>query len=150
MISGQPLRFPRGWLATLAGGVSGVAVVGVLGVVAGWAYAGAYGTGGLEDLIYPAIGACVGAWFGAALGAAGLLKLRHHSRPIASGFVFAVIGTMLIVALVAFGSYFLPQGFNETVGVAVIIVVPPVGAALVTRRLLEDPPAGGEDRKDVE
>jgi hypothetical protein len=138
MISGQPLRFPRGWLATLVGGVLGAGLVGIIGMAAGWAWADAYGTGGFEDLIYPAIGTCIGAWFGSALGAAVLLKLRHHQRPLMSGFVFAVVGVMLIVALFAFGSNLLPQAFNETIGVAVIIVVPPVGAALIARRILED------------
>ena len=127
---------PVGWVATLLGGVLGGVVGGFLGVIVGSAYADKYGSGDLGDLIYVVIATPAGAWFGAALGVAGMLKVFGRSRPLMSGFVFAAVHVASSVAIFAFGEIFTPQEFNETVGVAIIAVVPPVGAAILSRWLL--------------
>ena len=129
-------RLPTGWLATLIGGVVGGLLGGFLGLMAGIAYADRNGTGGLEDLVYPLYATPVGAWFGAALGAAALLRVFHRSSPTASGFLFAAIDVVAMVVLFAIGEIFTPQEFNETIGVVAITVMPPVVAAIVARWLL--------------
>jgi hypothetical protein len=54
-----------------------------------------------------------------------------------------VLDAVITLMLFAFGSAFLPQPFNETVGVAAIIAVPPIASALLARFLMADDDHGG-------
>lgn len=91
---------PPGWVPTAIGGAVGGLVIGFLAMLATIAYLDTQPNVGLEGLVTMAIWTCIGAVVGGGAGAAGLLRLRGHARPVASGILFAVF-----YALCAFGFF---------------------------------------------
>ena len=140
-------RLPRGWFATLVGGVLGTVGGGIAGAGIGSAYADANadryeGLAGLGPLIYGILG---GAWVGAAIGAAALLMLLKHHRPLASGFAFAACAVLLMTILTAFGQMLLPHALQDTVGAFLLFVLTPVVSAIIVRSFFQGDPRVREE-----
>ena len=115
----------RGLLATALGATAGVAVVGVLGGLAVWAFGlppcvrGGYICGGLENVHVTAIGVLVGGYLGAVVGVAVALRARGYPGSLTTAGAVAVIllaglaawwGALLLAFPVAFfaGPFLLP------------------------------------------
>ena len=135
-------RLPKGWFATLAGGVLGTGAIGFLGAMVVMQYIDTYSTDGLESLGTMIVGTLVSAFLGAAIGAALMLKAFHHDRAWASGFTFAVLGVIVLTIISTLGQLIVPQPLHDSVGAVGLALLTPVTAAIVTRMLLT---GGGHD-----
>lgn len=131
-------RLPRGWFATAAGGVIGTVVGGFLGLAISSAYVDSYQSDGLEGLGTMIVGTLASAWLGAVLGAALMLKLFGYANRLASGFVFAVLGVILLMGLGFIGQLVLPQPLHANFGLAMLCVISPLLAGILARKLTGD------------
>jgi hypothetical protein len=125
---------PAGWLATGLGGVVGAGGGFFLGIgMAEWMETVDPGEGfeGLGRLI---LGAAIGIFLGAAVGAAASLKLFRHQRAVASGLIFATLASLAIVVIGGLGALVIPWNLGE-VGAALSAVVSVVVAAWSSRKL---------------
>jgi hypothetical protein len=127
---------PVGWFATLCGGLLGAFVLGAIALWGGILYMESFMDGGLEDLIVPLVTTPIGAAIGGALGAAGMLKAFGRSRPFVSGTAFVAIVIAILIAFYVIADKITPTEFNETIGVVLLFVVPPLAGAIGSRMLL--------------
>lgn len=127
---------PAGWLATTLGGMLGVGGGGFAGLTASIAYVDTYQDSGLEGITTIVVGGLIGAFIGAAAGAAALLRLRRHSRALASGIAFSVFGTILLLLVAILGSMVVPEELHEVLGAIALGLVVPALTGIVTRALI--------------
>ena len=126
-------RLPRGWFATLVGGVLGALVVGFLGLMIAVDAADTYYPGGMEGLFLVAIGVLGGGGVGAALGAGLMLRAFRHERPFVTGFAFAVIEAIILVGLYIVFWTVLRQPLDSSGVLTGLFALSPVVAAIVAR-----------------
>jgi hypothetical protein len=138
-------KLPRGWLATLLGGILGTGIGGAVGAAGSAFYADRYTDGGLEDLVIFIIVVPIAAAIGAALGVAGMLKIFGHTRPVVSALLCVAIVIGVILTFLFIANNITPVAFNETIGVVLLVVVPPLAGAIGSRMLLSRSGALGAD-----
>ena len=135
---------PAGWLAAaLGGGIGGVAG-GFLGMLGSVAYVDSTTSEGLEGIVTVAVWTVIGALVGGGIGAATLLDLRGHSKPLASGVLLVVLFTILTAGTLAAAATFTDDWDSEAliVGVALVWLVI---SALASRAILTRGSASGEE-----
>lgn len=127
-------RSADGWMATALGGTIGAIVCGTAGMLVAIAYVDSGDYEGLEGLGVLVIGTILAGLVGAALGAAGALKLRGHSRPVASGIVFSIAAGGLFTGIGLAVSATVP-GWDEGPLLVVTIALAVIPSALLARAI---------------
>ena len=131
-------RFPRGWIETAIGGAAGTAGGGALGLALSSSYVERRPAEGFEDLGTLIVSTVVGAWLGAVLGVFLALKLMKRSRPVLSGFLFALLGSFLLPLFGRVGTFVAPESLPDGMGSALLWITVSVAAAVCVRLPFDD------------
>ncbi|HWC13400.1 MAG TPA: hypothetical protein VG929_02250 [Actinomycetota bacterium] len=126
---------PAGWVPTAIGGALGGVFGGFLAMLASVAYVDSQPSDGFEGIVTVAIWTCIGAVVGGGAGAAGLLRLRGHDRPVASGVLFGVIYAACAFGFFAAVATFTPD-WDGQVWMSVVAVISLFVSALTARAIL--------------